>query len=50
MSAVCALHYWVLGLLRFCVFALYTTYEKLKMICWLQAPGFRLRASGSSRL
>ncbi|MEW5692045.1 MAG: hypothetical protein AB1765_01970 [Candidatus Hydrogenedentota bacterium] len=22
MSAVCALHYWVLGLLRYCVFAL----------------------------
>ncbi|MEW5692422.1 MAG: hypothetical protein AB1765_03905 [Candidatus Hydrogenedentota bacterium] len=24
-------------------FALYTTYEKLKMICWLQAPGFGLQ-------
>ncbi|MEW5693750.1 MAG: hypothetical protein AB1765_10695 [Candidatus Hydrogenedentota bacterium] len=29
MSAVCALHYWVIGLLRFWVFALYTKYEKL---------------------
>ncbi|MEW5694092.1 MAG: hypothetical protein AB1765_12465 [Candidatus Hydrogenedentota bacterium] len=24
-------------------FALYTIYEKLKMICWLQAPGFGLQ-------
>ncbi|MEW5692971.1 MAG: hypothetical protein AB1765_06715 [Candidatus Hydrogenedentota bacterium] len=40
MSAGCALHYWVIGLLgywviallRFWVFALYTIYEKLKMI------------------
>ncbi|MEW5692851.1 MAG: hypothetical protein AB1765_06110 [Candidatus Hydrogenedentota bacterium] len=24
-------------------FALYTIYEKLKMICWLQAPGFWLQ-------
>ncbi|MEW5692490.1 MAG: hypothetical protein AB1765_04270 [Candidatus Hydrogenedentota bacterium] len=28
MSAVFALHYWVLGLLGYCVFALYTKDEK----------------------
>ncbi|MEW5692992.1 MAG: hypothetical protein AB1765_06825 [Candidatus Hydrogenedentota bacterium] len=37
------LNYWVIGLLGYCVFALYTRYEKLKMICWLQAPGFCLQ-------
>ncbi|MEW5694225.1 MAG: hypothetical protein AB1765_13135 [Candidatus Hydrogenedentota bacterium] len=32
ISAVCALHYCVIGFLGYCVFALYTKDEKLKMI------------------